>query len=112
MWQTKQLGIDPVEDHIVGYGKEASPASARPQSAGKLIVDIATGEASEVALSPDSPAVEFARRGGMKGGKARAANMTPDRRKLPNAPLLRAGSRPRKRTRIIEYLLGVRYDYL
>jgi len=47
----------------------------------KLIVDIATGEAP-----PDSPAlkdgklVKRARKGGRKGGKARAAKLTPERR--------------------------------
>jgi hypothetical protein len=47
----------------------------------KLIIDIATG-----AASPDAPAkketrlVKRARKGGLKGGKARAEKLTPDQR--------------------------------
>ena len=54
-----------------------------PNQLGKLIVDIATGEVDE----PDTPAeeknpaaVELGRKGGLKGGKARAAKMTPEER--------------------------------
>lgn len=52
-----------------------------PNQLGKLIVDIATGEASEPPMLPDSPAIEFARSGGLKGGKARAQTLTPQRRR-------------------------------
>jgi hypothetical protein len=48
----------------------------------KQIVDESTGEASPVAPneSKNPAAVELGRRGGLKGGKARAANMTPEER--------------------------------
>ena len=49
----------------------------------KLIVDIATGEAENdkpVDDGKDPAAVSLGRRGGLKGGKARAAALTPERR--------------------------------
>ena len=49
--------------------------------AAKLVIDIATGQASEDAMPPDSSAVEFARAGGLKGGRARADALTPQRRR-------------------------------
>ncbi|HEY3829066.1 MAG TPA: hypothetical protein VGL57_07710 [Solirubrobacteraceae bacterium] len=53
-----------------------------PNQLGKLIVDLATGEAEDA--NPDEgkdPAVvELGRKGGLKGGKARAASMTPEQR--------------------------------
>jgi hypothetical protein len=49
---------------------------------GKLIGDILTGQIEDKAPEAKgvSPAHEFARKGGLKGGKARAASMTPERR--------------------------------
>jgi hypothetical protein len=44
------------------------------------VMRIATGEVEET-LPEKSPAAEFARAGGLKGGKARAASMTPERRR-------------------------------
>jgi hypothetical protein len=61
----------------------------RPRDAnqlGKLIVDLSTGDADEPAapLSDDSgkdpAAVALGRRGGLKGGKARAEKLTAKRR--------------------------------
>lgn len=54
-----------------------------PSQLGKLIVDIATGEIED---SPEDTgknpaAVELGRKGGLKGGKARAAKMTAEQRK-------------------------------
>lgn len=53
-----------------------------PNQLGKLIVDLATGEAEEP--KPDDgknpAAVALGRKGGLKGGKARAAKMTPEQR--------------------------------
>jgi hypothetical protein len=59
-----------------------------PIQLGKLIGDILTGQVEDRA--PDRPedsskdkdpaAVALGRKGGLKGGKARAANMTPERR--------------------------------
>ena len=53
----------------------------RPRDANQLakfIVDVATGE-QEASLEI-GPVNEFARAGGLKGGKARAANLSPERR--------------------------------
>jgi hypothetical protein len=54
-----------------------------PNQLAKLIVDLATGAAEE-ALDPDvgkdPAAVSLGRRGGLRGGKARAEKLTPDKR--------------------------------
>jgi hypothetical protein len=46
------------------------------------MVDLATGNAQEINpdKGKDTAAVDLGRRGGIKGGKARAAKMTPERR--------------------------------
>ena len=53
-----------------------------PNQLGKLIVDIATGDLEDT--TPDDgknpAAVELGRKGGLKGGKARAAKLTPEQR--------------------------------
>jgi hypothetical protein len=49
--------------------------------AAKLVVDIATGQVEEPPPQPDTPAIEFARSGGLKGGRARAESLTPARRR-------------------------------
>jgi hypothetical protein len=51
----------------------------------KRMVDIATGAVKDRAPTPeehgkDPAAVALGRRGGLKGGKSRAASMTPERR--------------------------------
>jgi hypothetical protein len=53
-----------------------------PNQLGKLIVDLATGEAEEASRDAGKSlaAVELGRKGGLKGGKARAAKMTPEER--------------------------------
>ncbi len=54
-----------------------------PNRLGKLIVDLATGEANETPeqeQKKNPAAVELGRKGGLKGGKARAAKMTADER--------------------------------
>ncbi|HEX5309800.1 MAG TPA: hypothetical protein VFW38_12055 [Solirubrobacteraceae bacterium] len=53
-----------------------------PNQLAKLIVDLATGEADEVPPEDtrDPAAVALGRKGGLKGGKARAAKMTPEER--------------------------------
>ncbi|MFI4991611.1 MAG: histone H1 [Solirubrobacterales bacterium] len=53
-----------------------------PNQLGKLIVDIATGEAEDAPPQSEKnqAAVELGRKGGLKGGKARAAAMTADER--------------------------------
>jgi hypothetical protein len=54
-----------------------------PVELGKLVGDILTGQVEDVApeREPASPAHEFARKGGLKGGKARAAKLSPERRR-------------------------------
>jgi hypothetical protein len=51
-----------------------------PSQLGKLIVDLSVGEASEDMPEADTTAVEFARQGGLKGGRARADKLLPARR--------------------------------
>lgn len=53
-----------------------------PNQLGKLIVDIATGDKEDMPSESDknAAAVELGRKGGLKGGKARAAAMTADER--------------------------------
>jgi hypothetical protein len=54
-----------------------------PNQLGKLAVDIATGEAEDAAASDagkNPAAVALGRKGGLKGGKARAAKLTPEER--------------------------------
>lgn len=53
--------------------------------AAKLVVDIASGQVEDSEPTPeeqgkDAAAVSLGRRGGLKGGKARAAKMTSDER--------------------------------
>lgn len=62
-------------------------ASRRPQrprdpnQLGKLVVDLSTGDAKEAAVPIDTPAVAFARLGGLKGGPARSATLSKAQRK-------------------------------
>jgi hypothetical protein len=53
-----------------------------PNQLAKLVVDIATGEAQDTSVdaSKNPAAVALGRKGGLKGGKARAAKLTPDER--------------------------------
>jgi hypothetical protein len=47
----------------------------------KFVVDLATGEHSQpVGKDKDSAAVSLGRKGGLKGGKARFASLTPKQR--------------------------------
>lgn len=54
-----------------------------PNQLGKLIVDIATGEVDEPDPDEgkDPAAVALGRKGGLKGGKARAAKLTAEQRR-------------------------------
>ena len=62
------------------------PRPRDPAQLAKLMIDIASGEVEDKAPEPtvdpdkDPAAVSLGRRGGLKGGKARAAKMTPARR--------------------------------
>ena len=53
-----------------------------PNQLGKLIVDIATGEAQDANpdAGKDPAAVALGRKGGLKGGKARADSLTAEKR--------------------------------
>ncbi len=53
-----------------------------PNQLAKLIVDIATGEVKDCDpdKGKDPAAVALGRKGGLKGGKARAASLSPTRR--------------------------------
>jgi hypothetical protein len=51
-----------------------------PNQLAKLIVDLATGQASEPEPKT-SPMGELGRAGGLKGGAARAAALSPERRR-------------------------------
>lgn len=53
-----------------------------PNQLAKLIVDIATGEVEDTPVDDgkDPAAVALGRKGGLKGGKARAESMTPKER--------------------------------
>ena len=53
-----------------------------PNQLAKLVVDIATGEAEDAPSADERnpAAVELGRKGGLKGGKARAEKMTPKQR--------------------------------
>ena len=53
-----------------------------PLALAKLIGDIATGEVEDIQLDTrNQAAVELGRMGGQKGGKARAARLTPQQRR-------------------------------
>jgi hypothetical protein len=52
-----------------------------PIQLAKLIGDIATGQTEDAEPNNRNPAaVELGRKGGLKGGKARCANLTPEQR--------------------------------
>jgi hypothetical protein len=52
-----------------------------PNQLAKLIVDIASGAVVEDKPEPPTPAQEFARSGGVRGGAARAKALSPERRR-------------------------------
>lgn len=57
------------------------PRPRDPIQLGKLMVDIATGQVEDkVENSKDENAAAFARSGGIKGGPARAATLSPSRK--------------------------------
>lgn len=72
---------------MTGWYAQGMPDRSRkrprdPNQLGKLIVDIATGDVEDAV--PDDgknpAAVELGRKGGLKGGKARAAKLSPSER--------------------------------
>jgi hypothetical protein len=52
-----------------------------PNQLAKLVVDMATGGATETHRPKNPAAVELGRTGGLKGGKARAEKLSPKRRR-------------------------------
>ncbi len=53
-----------------------------PITLAKLIGDIATGQVEDVELDKRNPAaVELGRQGGLKGGRARAERLSPEKRR-------------------------------
>ena len=67
-----------------------------PSQLGKLIIDIATGQASDPAPTT-SPMGELGRAGGLKGGKARAESLSQERRSeiAKQAAAKRWGDKPK-----------------
>lgn len=80
--------------HIAGMTRSKHPARPRdPNELAKLIADIATGEKSDPLYTEDGrdlAAVLLGRRGGLKGGRARAAALAPEQRKDIAAKAARA----------------------
>jgi len=74
-----QLPIPP-NPHTGTMAHRRPKRPSDPSQLGKLIVDLSVGEATEPTPQPES-ATEFARQGGLKGGKARATALTPERRR-------------------------------
>jgi hypothetical protein len=72
-----------------------------PAQLAKLIVDIATGQAEEAAPKLTEPGKEYAQKGGLKGGPARAAKLAPERRAeiAKKAAIARWGARKNKLTK-------------
>lgn len=69
-----------------------------PNQFGKLLVDIATGQAPDEQPEPETKnpaAVALGRKGGLKGGKARWEKLTPEQRS--EAASLAAQARWRKK---------------
>lgn len=63
---------------------QAQKRPKRPRDANQLaksIVDDATGNSEDSASGKDPAAVSLGRRGGLKGGKARAGTLTAEQRK-------------------------------
>jgi len=68
---------------LIGYARSTAkhPKHPRdPNQLGKLIVDLATGAACEEKTASVTPAQEFARTGGLKGGAARARSLSAEQR--------------------------------
>lgn len=65
--------------------RSSTPRRPRdPNQLAKFVVEAATGEAQEPRLSPavkDAAAVSLGRRGGLKGGKARAEALSEEQRR-------------------------------
>jgi hypothetical protein len=67
----------------LGVVPDRSRRPRDPNQLGKLIVDIATGQVEDTPedMGKNSAAVALGRKGGLKGGKARAAKLTAEQRR-------------------------------
>lgn len=88
------LETGPAACHIQAMTKKPKRPRDVSQLA-KMMVDIASGEIVETPPAKDSAAVELGRKGGLKGGKARWANLTTEQRS--EAAQLAAQARWRKK---------------
>ncbi len=70
-----------------------------PAQLAKLIVDLATGGMTEPPIPPPTPATEARRKGGLKGGKARADNLSARKRREIAKKAAKARWRDAKRHR-------------
>lgn len=76
------LGIESNLQHTMSESKSLT-RPRDPNQLAKLVADIATGEQSDQLFTDDgrdAAAVLLGRRGGLKGGKARAKALSPERR--------------------------------
>ncbi len=72
----------PAPCHIEGMAKKRLKRPRDPVELAKLVGDIATGQVEDVVEDGKDPAaVEFTRRAGKKGGRARAEKLSPERRR-------------------------------
>ena len=72
-------GVGPI---LLGMATKRLKRPRDPIQLGKLIVDIATGQVEDrIEDARDPAAVELGRRGGLKGGKARARKLSASKRK-------------------------------
>ncbi len=82
------MGLDPLDDgHELRPSTDMQDRSSKrprdPNQLAKLMVDIAIGEVKDRPVTSDGKdlaAVLLGRLGGMKGGKARAASLSEERR--------------------------------
>jgi hypothetical protein len=69
-------------DQIVGMTERRRKRPRDPAQLAKLIVDIVTGEVEDRVQDTRNPAAfELGRRGGLKGGRARAEKLAPETRR-------------------------------
>ena len=77
------FGRPPGSWHTRGMAQKRTPRPRDPIQLGKLMIDIATGavpDAVDDGRGEPTPVQEFARSGGLRGGAARAAALSPERR--------------------------------
>ena len=76
------LGFSTRKRHTAIMATKHPKRPRDPNQLAKLIVDLSVGETiEETQPLQNSPATEFARSGGLKGGHARAASLTEERRR-------------------------------